>query len=160
MSGNCDLRSKWGLRFARSKDGGKSSDYSGSQVEKLQLREQWAKAEMTKIRDSRERKDTYSQLDLSRSRYKPLSMIYAAQGVEKDPGAMQAAKNICLDCIARGSPWYRVGLRSERVGFIDVEEGWGNTMEKSWSLVQKKYDDDDEKDGQKTTPPKKVTPQR
>lgn len=51
-----DLRSKWGLRFARAGDGGKSAAYRDAREEKAEFRQSWLAPQFERIMRTREKK--------------------------------------------------------------------------------------------------------
>jgi len=136
--GGLDLRSKWGLRFARANDGAKSAKYTGSRSEKQKFREDWLKAQLSKVEQVRVRSQTYKSVNFTRGVYRPFSVLYRNQGGPEDPGAMLATLNIARSCLKLGGQWTRFNSMSKRMEFFELEAGWEKDMENAWSLFEKR----------------------
>ena len=54
----CSLRSKWGLRLSRAKDGGKAQGYIGTTAEKAKFRSDWCRAKLEEAVRKREKKES------------------------------------------------------------------------------------------------------
>ena len=134
------IRSKWGTRFARAADGGKSDEYTGNREQKARFRREWAETQLKELRRVRERRSSYKKVDTRKGTYKPFSMLYKSQGGPEDPGALKAAKNIASRCIAMGGNWVRFNPMSRRCEFLDLEIGFEELFEESWSLYEERFD--------------------
>ena len=140
MEEGIDLRSKWGVRFSRDKEGGKHPTYTNlaSRAAKAQFRKDWAKSNWQQIRKMRERRDEFSQVDIKKGTYKPFSMIWKKQGGTKDPFAMEAAKNYTAKCIAMKGNWLKYNKMTCRMEYLDIDECMKDVFTRSWAMYEQK----------------------
>ena len=136
--GFMDSRSKFGLRFLRTNNGGLSDKYTGTQAEKAKMRYDWLKADFAQKKEIREKSKSYKKVNFQRGKYKPFSMIWKNQGGRDDSRAYQAALNICRDCIKLGGEWVRLNKRSKRVEYFDLDEGWEKDFTEAWALYERR----------------------
>ena len=80
-----------------------------------------------------ERRSSWRRVDKKKGTYRPFSMLWANQGGHRDPGAMTAALNIAKRCIAVGGTWLRFNDMSQRTEFLDLEVGFSEEFEQSWT---------------------------
>ena len=139
MEGGLDLRSKWGLRYSRASDGGKSSEYKGNRLDKKKFREDWVKAQLSKVMQERLRMTKYKTVNFKRGVYRPFSILYKNQGGKDDPGAMRAALNIARSCIRLGGDWTKYNRMSKRLEFFELQSGWEQDLTEAWALYEKRY---------------------
>ena len=68
-------------------------------------------------------------------------MNYKKQGGAEDPGAMQAALNICRACMKMGGEWLNYNKMSDRIESFDLEVGWEEDFREAWSLYERQVQD-------------------
>lgn len=138
MDSGAGLRTKLGIRFSRDPKGALHPQYQGNREEKLRFRQEWAQAKLQEIVQVREKRTAYKTVDKKKGVYRPFSMIWKNQGGKDDPGALEAARNICERCVAMGGNWVRINPLSRRAEFLDLEVGWQEEFERSWSLYERR----------------------
>ena len=93
---------------------------------------------MKEVQQTREKRETYRKANVKNGEYKPFSLIFQGQGGHDDKFAMQAAKNICSNCLDLGGDWTRFNSFSGRLEFLDMRHGYKEEMEEAWSLWERR----------------------
>ena len=71
--------------------------------------------------------------DFSKCTYRNVEYILKEQGGRDSEAARKATANLVKRCLQMGEPWFKVHPLTERVELVNLEQGWSDTLEKSWS---------------------------
>ena len=129
-----DMRSKYGLRFSRSKDGAKMQTYKDLKTngEKQQFRKDWAKSEFNKLAETRKQEKCYSKADRNWGRYLAFERIVVEEG--NGPRALKRACTYVAKCMLMGGKWLLNDLMTESVKFLYIEVQFVEQFQRSWTL--------------------------
>ena len=133
-----ELRSKWGLRFARAADGAKNPGYRGCRAEKLAFRRAWLAAKVQEMRREMVQVTESAKIDESVGVYRPMSIIYRNQGGDKDPYALKATLNYVARCIKMGEPWLKYNDWTLRMEYLEVESRKIECFKRAWQSYERR----------------------
>ena len=75
------------------------------------------------------RPKNFVHADFSKCTYRNVEYIFKEQGGKDSEAARKATATLVKRCLT----WFKVHPLTERVEFVNPEQGWSDTFEKSWS---------------------------
>ena len=134
--GNLGLRSKWGVRVARSDSGGLSNKYTGTRSEKAQYRLDWIKTELAKRTRTKSKTETFKQRGEKKEQWLSFGQMLEKRGGWNNPYAQRAAENYVKSCENKGKEWIGYDADTDEVTYFYYEDTKIDLFDKAWELKE------------------------